>query len=88
MFGPGQSPRWGHTCHTAGRQMLTVGGASTAGFAAPPCDWEDKGVGVINLSTTVWRNVYNADTDRYTVPAKVLSTISGYVRPMGFGDSC
>lgn len=73
VYGPSTSPRWGHTCHVAGRQMITVGGMSTS----VPCDWESKGVAVLDLSTILWGSVYNANNVNYTVPNQVLATIGG-----------
>jgi len=72
----GQSPRWGHTCHVVGnRQLLTVGGllnTSTWG-----CDWENRGVAIMDLSSGEWGSTYNASAAPYQVPVKVVATIGG-----------
>ncbi|KAF1345085.1 hypothetical protein BDV97DRAFT_40787 [Delphinella strobiligena] len=75
VYGPGESPRFSHTCHLVGnRQMLTIGGILGSSNA---CDWETKGVGVLDLSTITWGSVYTPHNGTYQVPDKVLATIGG-----------
>ena len=65
----GKSPRFSHTCHLVGsRTMLTVGGLASVnqtqgrpGINVSPCDWEVKGVGVLDISSITWGSVYNAE---------------------------
>jgi hypothetical protein len=73
----GESPRWGHNCHVAGkRQMLTVGGNMTSG---PRCDWQVKGVAVWDLSSLTWGSMFLSNLSEYTVPRKVLGLTGGTV---------
>ena len=61
--------------------MVTVGGAASAKYSEAPCDWENKGVGVFDMSVPTWGSVYNAFAGDYTVPSLVVNTIGGrYVR--------
>lgn len=76
VYGPGQSPRWGHECHAVGRQLITVGGASTWGTGSP-CDWESKGVGILDVNTMIWGSVYTANSSNYEVPDNILAVIGG-----------
>ncbi|KAF2145392.1 uncharacterized protein K452DRAFT_283752 [Aplosporella prunicola CBS 121167] len=90
LFGPGESARYGHTCHLVGkRQMLTVGGSLDAKAyaiettAAPlnlsslQCDWEEKGVAIYDMSTLEWGSVFNAYKVAYQVPQKLFAVIGG-----------
>jgi Kelch motif len=73
----GQSPRYGMTCHLMGeRQLITVGGYSSLNLTSG-CDWEDKGVGVYDVSALLWGSRYLADAGGYTVPTPVVSAIGG-----------
>lgn len=70
----GESPRWGHKCHVAGkRQMITVGG-NTPGMM---CDWELKGVAVWDLTTLNWGSVFLANSPAFQVPHKLLTLTGG-----------
>ena len=81
------SPRFSHTCHLVGsRTLLTVGGLesieqiekspnNTDGLL--PCDWEIKGVGVLNISSIHWGSAYDAEAPSHEVPTQVFSTIGG-----------
>lgn len=73
----GESPRWAHNCHIAGkRQMITVGGNITN----INCDWERKGVAVLELSTIDWGSVYRTNTtSEYQVPKNVLAATGGTI---------
>ena len=64
--------------------MLTVGGvASTTqmqgrpGINVSPCDWEVKGIGVLDISSMIWGSVYNAHAPPYEVPQKIVSVVGG-----------
>ncbi|KAJ5733904.1 cell wall anchored protein [Penicillium malachiteum] len=73
----GSSPRYGHTCHlVAQSQMLTVGGVEYEDITEN-CDWEDKGVAIMNLRDSTWGSVYNANAGEYLVPSKVYGVIGG-----------
>jgi hypothetical protein len=69
----GESPRWGHNCHVAGkRQMLTVGGNNTL-----KCDWERKGVAVWELTALTWGSVFLTNLTNYQVPQRILDLTGG-----------
>ena len=74
----GTAPRFGHTCHRVGeRTMITVGGASNMNYTELPCDWEYKGVGVLDMSEVIWGSFFNASASDYQVPTLVSRTIGG-----------
>ena len=90
VYGPGESPRWGHTCHFIGnRQMLTVGGAldrqlyniettgATVNTSTLTCDWEYEGVAIYDMTELIWGSVFDAYAAPYQVPAPVVSIIGG-----------
>jgi hypothetical protein len=73
----GESPRYGHTCHlVANRQLLTVGGAANTNVTKG-CDWENKSVGVMDLSTKTWGSIYNANAPAYEVTQDIVDKIGG-----------
>ncbi|KAF2874637.1 hypothetical protein BDV95DRAFT_337793 [Massariosphaeria phaeospora] len=75
IFTSGSSPRWGHNCHIAGmRQMITVGGNITN---TGKCDWERKGVAVLEMSTVTWGSVFQTNLTTFEVPQRVLSATGG-----------
>ncbi|KAK3059914.1 hypothetical protein LTS18_009772, partial [Coniosporium uncinatum] len=77
IYGPGASPRYGHTCHAVGnRQMISVGGAPSWGFDGP-CDSVPNGISVFDLSTSTWGLSYTVDDEPYHVASKVIDTIGG-----------
>lgn len=57
--------------------MLTVGGAEYYDDLFEGCDWEDKGVAVMNLLNSKWGSTFNADAGEYLVPSTVYSVIGG-----------
>ena len=81
----GISPRSAHTCYVVGnRTMLTVGGVAAASQMQglyssdlSQCDWEIKGVGVYDISDSLWGSVFNSETPAYEVSDAVVSTIGG-----------
>ncbi|KAF2087703.1 hypothetical protein K490DRAFT_73631 [Saccharata proteae CBS 121410] len=90
VYGPGESPRWGHTCHLVGnRQLLTVGGTAdsvvynietanqTVNTSSLQCDWEYKGVAIFDLTTLKWGSAFDADAASYQVPDNIVSVIGG-----------
>ncbi|KAH8730743.1 hypothetical protein GQ44DRAFT_605739 [Phaeosphaeriaceae sp. PMI808] len=73
----GQSPRWGHNCHVAGkRQMISVGGNLTGNKG---CDWELKGVAVWDMVASTWGSIFTYNWTDYQVPVKVLGVTGGTV---------
>ena len=74
----GASPRYGHTCHRAKPNvMLTVGGHRYFNFTKQTCDWELKGVGVLDMSEVEWGSVYDANATDYRLPVRLVDTIGG-----------
>ncbi|KAL8714846.1 MAG: hypothetical protein Q9220_001359 [cf. Caloplaca sp. 1 TL-2023] len=74
----GNSGRYGHSCHRAGtRTMLSVGGAPTTNLSTGPCDWQTKGINVLDLSTLTWSSQYTMTTEDYAVPKAVTARIGG-----------
>lgn len=75
----GESPRYAHTCHLVGkRQMLTVGGSlSPANNLTEQCDWESKGVAILDLSTLQWGSAFDAYASPYEVPQNIYQEIGG-----------
>lgn len=74
----GTSPRFGHTCHQVGvRTLLTVGGIVNNNLTGQACDWEYRGVGVMDISTLTWGSVFNPNPDPYEVPRLVFDDIGG-----------
>lgn len=78
----GNSPRYGMTCHIVGagnRQMLTVGGSNTPYYdnLDSGCDWESKGVAILDIASVNWGSAYNASAEPYTVPPQVVADIGG-----------
>ena len=74
VFKNGGTPRYAHNCHIAAkRQMLTVGGNITSA----QCDWEKKGVAVLDMTTITWGSVFRTNTTAFEVPDKVLSVTGG-----------
>ena len=74
----GTSPRFGHTCHVVGNQMITVGGRATAELGQDfPCDWERRGVGILDMSNVQWGSVFKPETQAstYFVPKAVQDAI-------------
>jgi hypothetical protein len=54
--------------------MVTVGGnISSTGI----CDWETKGVAVLDMSTVTWGSVFLSNQSAYEVPKKVISVTGG-----------
>lgn len=69
----GENPRFSHTCHLVGnRTVLTVGGVANAdqmrGSGSQACDWEEKSVGILDMTEIKWGSVYNAQAPVFEVP--------------------
>ena len=74
----GSSPRFAHTCHLVGnRQMLTVGGITNNPLTSGPCDYQTKGVNILDLSTVTWTSVYDVNAPPYAVPSPLVAKIGG-----------
>ncbi|MCJ1470714.1 hypothetical protein MMC07_009361 [Pseudocyphellaria aurata] len=74
----GTSPRFAHTCHQVGvRTLLTVGGIVNNNLTGQACDWEYRGVGVMDISTLTWGSVFNPNPGPYEVPRLVFNDIGG-----------
>lgn len=74
----GTSPRFGHTCHRVGNQMITVGGRAMAQLGQDfPCDWERRGVGVLDMSNVEWGSVFKPESQAgtYFAPKAVQDAI-------------
>ncbi|KAF2093704.1 hypothetical protein NA57DRAFT_61407 [Rhizodiscina lignyota] len=73
----GQSPRYAHTCHFLGnRQMLTVGGSLSTNLTGT-CDWEYRGVAILDMTDLTWGSVYNAYAAPYELPQNIYEVIGG-----------
>jgi hypothetical protein len=92
IFTDGESPRWGHNCHRAGkRQLVTVGGNITNIKA---CDWERKGIAFLDMTSVTWGSVFLTNTSEYLVSEKLLGATGGIpegnatikVPPQGWTD--
>lgn len=57
--------------------MITVGGARNMNYTKLPCDWEYKGVGVLDMSEVTWGSFFNASAPDYKVPTLLSRTIGG-----------
>jgi hypothetical protein len=74
-----KSPRFGHTCHQVGDQMITVGGKATLDYGQDiPCDWETAGLAIFNLSSLQWGSVFKPESQAglYFVPEAVRKQIA------------
>ncbi|OLN87990.1 Kelch repeat-containing protein-like protein 1 [Colletotrichum chlorophyti] len=59
-----KSPRTGHSCAVVGRrQMLSVGGMSSSGWASP--DPWPQGLGLFDMTEWAWKTDYDADAKEY-----------------------
>jgi hypothetical protein len=56
--------------------MLTVGGNLSSNITKG-CDWETKGVAIIDLSTKTWGSVFNAYAPAYEVTQEIVDKIGG-----------
>ncbi|EXJ64289.1 hypothetical protein A1O7_00625 [Cladophialophora yegresii CBS 114405] len=74
----GQDARWSVTCHfIPPRQMITVGGGGKSSNISSDCDWEQKSLAVLDLSTIGWSSVYDVAAPAYEVPEQVIKVIGG-----------
>lgn len=85
----GTTPRFGHSCNTAGkRQMLRTGGSLDASLyavetsaqvpdlASMQCDTKE-GVALFDLTALTWSSFYNAYASEYQLPQNVVDLIGG-----------
>lgn len=75
-----ESPRYGHTCHAVGRQMITTGGHNIRRNVTDYCDWELHGIAVLDMPSMTWGSVYNATYGEYEVSTDVVKKIGGNPR--------
>ncbi|KAH7390995.1 hypothetical protein DE146DRAFT_151393 [Phaeosphaeria sp. MPI-PUGE-AT-0046c] len=75
-----ESPRYGHTCHAVGRQMITTGGHNIRRNVTDYCDWELHGIAVLDMPTMTWGSVFNATYGEYEVSTDVVNKIGGTPR--------
>ncbi|KIW44883.1 uncharacterized protein PV06_03321 [Exophiala oligosperma] len=74
----GQDACWSVTCHfLARRQMITVGGGGKSSNISHDCNWEQKSLAVLDLSTISWGSVFDANAGQYDVPDDVVAAIGG-----------
>lgn len=74
----GTSPRFGHTCHRVGDQMITVGGKEKIDDEEQiPCDWETAGLAIFNLTNLQWGSIFKPEDQAgsFSVPEKVRKQI-------------
>jgi hypothetical protein len=72
-----ESPRYGHTCHAVGRQMITTGGHNIRRNVTDYCDWELHGIAVLDMPSMTWGSIYNATLGQYEVSTGVVDKIGG-----------
>ncbi|OAL21572.1 hypothetical protein AYO22_07968 [Fonsecaea multimorphosa] len=58
-------------------KMITVGGGGKSSNITSDCDWEDKSLAVLDLSTIGWGSVFDAAAPHYDVPDDVVQAIGG-----------
>lgn len=46
-------------------------------FFVSDCDWETKGVAVLDMTDVVWGSVFNVNDEPYQVPTAVVNAIGG-----------
>lgn len=74
----GEDARWSVTCHfVPPRQMITIGGGGKSSNISADCDWEQKSLAVLDLSTIGWGSIFDADAPLYEVPDAVVKVIGG-----------
>lgn len=71
------SPRYGHTCHIAGRQLLTVGGHNVRRNITDMCDWETQSIAILDLPTMTWGSVFNSSHGAYELSKGLADRIRG-----------
>lgn len=57
--------------------MISVGGASATNLSSSGCDWQNKGVNILDLSTLNWSTKYTMTTEDYAMPTTVTARIGG-----------
>ncbi|KAN0080657.1 hypothetical protein V8E54_003861 [Elaphomyces granulatus] len=86
---PNQSPirRQGHTCSIIGkRQMLSIGGTQEASLENQDDPWPN-GLGIFDMTTLSWTNVYDAAAPAYEQPSLVSQFYANNSRyPIEWGD--
>ncbi|KAL8694883.1 MAG: hypothetical protein Q9218_000547 [Villophora microphyllina] len=54
-----------------------IGGASGTNLSTSGCDWQNKGVNVLDLSTLNWSTKYTMTTEDFAMPTAVTARIGG-----------
>jgi hypothetical protein len=72
-----ESPRYGHTCHIIGRQLLTIGGNNIRQNVTGRCDWETESIAVLDLPTVTWGSVFNASAGTYELSNTMVGKLGG-----------
>jgi hypothetical protein len=72
-----ESPRYGHTCHKVGRQMITTGGRNIRRNVTDYCDWELHGIAVLDMPSMTWGSVFNTTLGQYEVSTGIVDKIGG-----------
>lgn len=72
-----ESPRYGHTCHLVGRQLLTVGGHNIRRNQTNMCDWETQSIAVLDLPSMTWGSVFNATKGAYELSTALVDKLGG-----------
>ncbi|KAF2826099.1 hypothetical protein CC86DRAFT_24973 [Ophiobolus disseminans] len=72
-----ESPRYGHTCHIVGRQLLTIGGDNVRRNTTGTCDWETESIAIFDLPTVTWGSVFNASAGRYELSKSLVDKVGG-----------
>ncbi|KAI0528418.1 hypothetical protein GGR58DRAFT_509367 [Xylaria digitata] len=62
----GSTSRQDHSCHTAGNQIISIGGYPSVINSTDPDEW-NQGIGVLDLSSWRWTGQYRANTT-YATP--------------------
>lgn len=75
-----ESPRYGHTCHLVGRQLLTIGGHNVRRNITDMCDWETQSIAVLDLPSMTWGSVFNASQGVYEQGTALTAKIDTSLR--------
>ncbi|CBX90499.1 hypothetical protein LEMA_P066250.1 [Plenodomus lingam JN3] len=75
-----ESPRYGHTCHLVGRQLLTIGGHNVRRNQTNMCDWETQSIAILDLPSMTWGSVFNATNGEYELSPAIVEKVGGTSR--------
>ena len=57
--------------------MISVGGIASTNYNNKTCDFESKGVHVLDMSDIHWSSTYNGTSGEYTIPDTLVKAIGG-----------